>query len=89
MAQPSTLVSNVRNCVGNLLDSIDCLNAQRAQYDALGGSSFVDSYFEDSEGNPRTDIDITSQEFLDALSSVAAINTLMSQGHATNLNKLR
>lgn len=81
MAQEMVLVSQVRAQVTQLLDTVGDLNSLRAQYDALGGSAFVADAFEES--------DIDAAEFADALSSVAAINALLGQGHMTNLARLR
>jgi hypothetical protein len=84
MAQPATLVNDLRACDNRLLDALDEAAALRRQWDALGGQAFVDPFF---EANPT--YDFTAADMATAFSSLEAISGFVAEGHATNLNKVR
>jgi hypothetical protein len=84
MAQPATLVNDLRACNDRLLDALDEAAALRRQWDALGGQVFVDPFF---EANPT--YDFTAEEMGTAFASLEAISGFVAEGHATNLNKVR
>lgn len=85
MANPriSNWISEFRDADTALLQSIDKMRGLLAEYVAIGMSSVWK--VEDFAGNePATEATI-----LAALNSIDAITTLLSQGHATNLYRVR
>lgn len=52
---------------------------------ALGGVTATNSYFLDSEGKPRTDLEITQTTFSGVLTTGNGILTFLDAGHRTNL----
>ena len=87
MAQPESWIGPFRSDVDALLDALDRLHGARRQYDALGGASFLDPFFE-----ANTSYDIAAADIGNALNSVQAIEDLLAAdggGHGTNLNKMR
>lgn len=89
MAQPATLVERVRAQVTRTLDELLKLRSLSLdEYNALGGATFVEPYFEDAQGNPRTDLDITHQQFIDGIASAQKL-TDVAIGDKTNLFVLK
>ncbi len=52
---------------------------------ALGGVTATDSYFLDSEGLPRTDLEITQATFSGVLTTGNGLLTYLDGGHRTNI----
>lgn len=52
---------------------------------ALGGVTATDSYFLDSDGLPRTDLEITQSTFSGILTTGNGILTFLDAGHRTNI----
>ena len=87
MAQPATLIGQLRTDTDALLDALDRLHGIRRQYDSLGGAAFLDPFFEANPGYDFTNADVGN-----AFNSIAAIEDLLAAdggGHGTNLNKVR
>jgi hypothetical protein len=90
MASASALIQSIRQATRELLDSYEELKALRGEYDAVGGETFINSHFLDGQGQPRTDLDITKVELLNALTSANAIRLFIEDNfHHTNLYKLK
>jgi hypothetical protein len=84
MNRKSDFISEFRGGVDRFLKAMDELRALRHEYDALDyGNSITDPDFAGSNEG------VTRQGLLDAVSSVAAVDTLLGQGHATNLYRVR
>lgn len=82
-------VNRVQRAATNLLNALNDVDGVSTEIGNLGGQSGIEAYFLDSEGNPRTDLPITLAEVIAALSTFDAFTTLRTQGHGTNLAKLR
>lgn len=86
----SNWITGMTEDVTSLLDVIGRITARRAEYDALGMSPGSGSPYEltqdDFAGN---NAHLTPEILADALSSLDVLKAPLSQGHMTNLSKLR
>lgn len=81
--QKQNFVSNQRDAVEMFKEAMDTLDALREQWDALSYATEITQ--DDLQGE---NADLTPVMLADALSSHAAIVTLLNQGHRTNLYRL-
>lgn len=89
MADANRYVAQTRGKIEALLNALEDLQGAMAQYDAIGGGDFIKRHFYGDDGQNRADLDITAEEFMDAINSVDAIQALMNAGHATNLYRAK
>lgn len=90
MANASSFVTQTRQQITAFMNAYEDLVSRGNEYAALGGETFVEDHFLDSEGQPRTDLDITQAEFVAAVASIDAVMTLMiNQFHRVNLYKAK
>jgi hypothetical protein len=89
MANVSSFVTQTRAQITAFLNAYEDLASRVDEYNAIGGSGVLGEHFDDEQGVPRTDLDLTKQEFVDAIVSIGAVSTLMGQGHNTNLYKAK
>lgn len=86
MAQPSTVVNQIRDGVTNLLNALETVPALNNKYVDLGGQDFVKQYLLDEEGNPVTDISV--DEFVTGIANIQELQTWLNAGHRAALMKL-
>lgn len=94
MANIATHIGRTRSAVGRIIDAYGDVLGCVKEYNALGGQEAVHPYFvtkdpETGEEKPRTDIDITEQQYIDAIASLGTIGALLETGHNTNLFRVR
>jgi hypothetical protein len=89
VADANRYVAQTRGKIEALLNALEDLEGAMAQYNAIGGGDFIKKHFFDEQGQDRADLDITASEFMDAVSSIQAIQGLMDAGHATNLYRAK
>lgn len=75
MAYPSQVLRNFRDAVTlfdtAMKDAMHIARAGEGLYDNLGGSTFMEPYLEDEQGEPTTDVTVT--DVANAVSSIRAI----------------
>jgi hypothetical protein len=88
MARPETVVNEVRDAAVDFLRALDKFEPVRRKYFALGGDTFISPYFFQEDGTtPRTDLDIDAEGVTGIINSLDAVQTLMGEGHRTNLSR--
>jgi len=100
MSQPASHIRETREAIGDLTGSFEKVVAKLGEYAALGGADAVRAFWQDAnpDGTPKVDedgnpvfrnLDITHQQYVDALASIQAFRDLANAGHATNLYKVK
>lgn len=87
MANPthSDHITKVRQAATKIIDAVDDLTALKAEYDALDlGSALTVNDFEGSNAH----LNVAAIAAVEG-TTLSAIKTLMAQGHATNLYKVK
>lgn len=87
MASASSFVGEIRAFARAVTNVTDSGTAIKAKWDALGGTASIAAHFLDSEGNPRTDIDITQDEIVAVITTINNLDAFMGAGNGTNLYK--
>lgn len=85
-------IQRVQHAATRLLDAMNEAEGVSKEIGNLGGQAAIAPFFfenQDPEGTPRTDLVNSLAEIMGALVTFDAIATLRSQGHGTNLSKLR
>lgn len=86
MAQPSTVVNEIRDGVTALLRVLETVPAINNKYVDLGGTDFVKQYLLDDQGQPITDL--TVDEFVTGISNIQELLAWLDSGHRAALMKL-
>lgn len=86
MAQPSTVVVQIRQGVTNLLAALETVPSLNNKYVDLGGQDFVKQYLLDEQGEPVTDI--TVEEFVTGVANLQELLAWLDAGHRSALRKL-
>jgi len=89
----SNHITRVRQATTQLIDAINQLRALKAEWDALDlGNKIDDGKRDDSTpsfGDFEGQTHLTKADIAAAFNTLAAIETLLNQGHATNLYRIR
>ena len=83
-SKKAAYVGRLLSRIGLLLDAMDDLKPERAEWDEMGWSSLITD--EDLEGIAKH---LVASNLGDAMNSIDALFLLRSQGHGTNLQKMR
>ena len=83
MAQPSTVVNKIRSDVTVVLDALNKVKPAIDLYNDLGGEAFVDAHLAGGEQ------DISTAEFVTAISNLQQMQTWLDSNHRAALAKLR
>lgn len=86
MAQPSTIVNEIRDGVTSLLRSLETVPVINNKYVDLGGADFVKQYLLDEAGEPVTDL--TVDEFVTGIANIQELLAWLDAGHRAALMKL-
>lgn len=86
MAQPSTIVNEIRDGITSLLRELEKVPAINNKYVDLGGTDFVKQYLLDDQGQPITDL--TVDEFVTGISNIQELLVWLDAGHRAALMKL-
>lgn len=86
MAQPSTVVNEIRDGVTALLRSLETVPAINNKYVDLGGSDFVKKYLLDENGEPVTDL--TVDQFVTGIANIQELQAWLDAGHRAALMQL-
>lgn len=84
MSSTSNHVSRVRQTAAQLIDGVDKLQALKREWDALGYSAAIieSGIIGDNAG-------VTGADIAAVYVTLDALNTLLAQGHATNLYRAK
>lgn len=85
MAQPSTIVSKTRTEVTQILDALNKVKPIIDMYNDLGGQAFIAAYLDDE----ATGSDITTADFVTAISNLSQMQTWLDSNRRAALAKLR
>jgi hypothetical protein len=88
MAQVSAFVGTTRNRITAYLKAMEDIVNLQAEFNALGGTSFTDTF--DFGGENASSYDVTQAEFVSGLVAVGQIITAFQNGAvAANANRQR
>lgn len=89
MASKSDFISNCREASKLVLDGVNLFQRAEAEFVALGrGTEGLPDYLEPGDF-VGANADLTLAEIQSGFTTLAALETLLAQGHATNLHKLK
>lgn len=86
MAQPSTLVVDLRSKITALRLAMQVIPSLLERYNDLGGKEFVERYLKDEQGQSTTDI--TGDEFVTAMANLEALQVFLDENRRAALMKM-
>jgi len=90
MSQPSAHISRTRQAITQGTDAFEQLQACANEYTALGGSAGVAPFWFQADGvTPRTDLDITHDEYVAAIAVILALGTTIGPANSSSLYRCK
>lgn len=77
MSQPAQHIARTRAAITRLCDAAEHLRGCLSEFEWLG-SEAVEDHWLDSEGEPRTDLDLSAAEYLAAVQAGGSILTYIN-----------